>query len=127
MSYDRSTDSRPQVGRSSADSLHAARQGNAVGRRSADHRATVGRMENFVVVEGNQWGMFLMWQLQSADQNRVCRPINIKNQVGRLSVLVWLRHYSHVYTSKPVPQNEISIFKVVLTENKIIRIEPYSR
>ena len=54
MSYDRLTDSRLQVGRSSADSLHVARQGNAVGRRSADHRATVGRMENFVVGEGNR-------------------------------------------------------------------------
>ena len=54
MSYDRSTDSRPQVGRSSADSLHVAREGNAVGRRSADHRATVGRTENFVVGEGNR-------------------------------------------------------------------------
>ena len=78
MSYARSTNSHPQVGRSSADSLHVARQGNAVGQWSADHRATVGRMDNIVVGEGNQWGMFLMWQLQSADQNRVCRPINIK-------------------------------------------------
>ena len=85
MSYDRSTDSRPQVGRSSANSLHVARQGNAVGRRSADHRATVGRLENFVVGEGNRWGMFLIWQLQSADQNRVCQPINIK-QSGRPTV-----------------------------------------
>ena len=93
LSYDRSTDSRPQIGQSSADSLHVARQGNAIGRRWADHRATVGRMENFVVGEGNRWGMFLMWQLKSADQNRVCRLINIKkNQVGRLSVLMWLRH-----------------------------------
>ena len=58
MSYDRSTDSCPQVGRSSADSLHVARQGNAVGRWSADHWATVGRMENFVVGEGNR--MFLI-------------------------------------------------------------------
>ena len=54
MLYDRSTDSRLQVGRSSADSLHVARHGNAVGRRSADHRANVGRMENFVVGEGNR-------------------------------------------------------------------------
>ena len=38
MSYDRSTDSRPQVGRLSADSLHIARQGNAVGRLSGDGR-----------------------------------------------------------------------------------------
>ena len=78
MSYDRLTDSRPQVSWWLADLLHVARQGNAIGRRSADHRATVGRMENFVVGEGSWWGMFLMWQLQSADQNRVCRPINIK-------------------------------------------------
>ena len=54
MSYDRSTDSRPQVGQSSADSLHVARQGNAVGRRSTDHGAMVGGMENFVVGEGNR-------------------------------------------------------------------------
>ena len=60
MSYDWLTDSRPQVGRSLADLLHVARQGSAVGRRSADHQATVGqmatvgRMENFVVGEGNQ-------------------------------------------------------------------------
>ena len=53
-SYDRSTDSRLQVGRSLADSLHVARQGNAVGRQPADHRATVGQMENFVVGEGNR-------------------------------------------------------------------------
>ena len=78
MSYDRSTDSRPQVGRLSADSLHVAGQGNAVGRRLAYNWAMVGQMENFVVGEGNGWGMFLMWQLQSADQNHVCRPINIK-------------------------------------------------
>ena len=69
MSYDWSTDSCPQVGRSSADSLHVARQGSTVGRRSADYRPTVGRMENFVVGEGNQWGIVLMWQLKSADQN----------------------------------------------------------
>ena len=54
MSYDRSTDSRPQVGRSSADSMHATRQGNAIGRRSADHWAIVGRMENLLVGEGNR-------------------------------------------------------------------------
>ena len=54
MSYDWLTDSRPQVGQSSADTLHVARQGNAVARRSVDHRATVGRMENFVVGEGNR-------------------------------------------------------------------------
>ena len=54
LSYGRSTDSRPQVGRSSADSLHVARHGNAVSQRSADHRATVGCMENFVDGEGNR-------------------------------------------------------------------------
>ena len=85
MSYDRSTDSRPQVGRSSADTLHVSWQGNAVGRRSADHRATVGLMENFVVGESNRWGKFLIWQLHSADQNRVCRPINIQKS-GRPTV-----------------------------------------
>ena len=85
MSYDRSTNSRPQVSQSSANSLHVAGQGNAVGRRLADHRVTVGRMENFVVGEGSRWGMFLMWQLQSAHQNRVCRPINIKKS-GRPTV-----------------------------------------
>ena len=53
--------------------------------QSADHRATVGRMENIVVDEGNRWCMSLMWQLQSADQNRVCRPINIKKS-GRPTV-----------------------------------------
>ena len=74
MSYDRSTNSRPQVGRSSA-----------AGWPIVAHRAMVGRMENFVVGEGNRWGMFLMWQLQSVDQNRVCRPINIKKS-GRPTV-----------------------------------------
>ena len=54
MSYDRSTDSLLQVGRLSADSLHVARQGNAISRQSADHWVTVGRMENLVVGEGNQ-------------------------------------------------------------------------
>ena len=54
MAYDRASDSRPQFGRLSADSLHVDRQGNAVDRRSAYHRATVGRMENFVVSEGNR-------------------------------------------------------------------------
>ena len=34
---------RPMVGRSSPDSLYAAPQVNAVGRRSVDSRATVGR------------------------------------------------------------------------------------
>ena len=67
MSYDRSTDCRP------TRCMLPDRE-----MQSADHRATVGRMENFVVGEGNRWGMFLMWQLQSADRNSVCRPINIK-------------------------------------------------
>ena len=78
MSYDQSIDSRPQICRMLADSLHIAWQGNAVILQSANHLAMVGRMENFVVGEGNRWGMFLMWQLQSGDQNHVCRPINLK-------------------------------------------------
>ena len=48
------------VAHRSVDSLNVARQRNAVGRWSADHWATVGRMENFVVGEGNRGGMVLM-------------------------------------------------------------------
>ena len=46
----------------------------------------VGRiLDNFVVGEGNRWGMFLIWQLQSTNQNRVCLLINTKKS-GRPTV-----------------------------------------
>ena len=75
---------RPTVARRSADRQSTRCMLPDREMQSCDHRATVGRMENFVVVGGNRWGMFSMWQFS--------RPINIKNQVGRLSILVWRRY-----------------------------------
>ena len=46
--------SRRTFGRSLLDSLYASRQVNTIGRRSADYRAMVSRLENFLVDKVNR-------------------------------------------------------------------------